>query len=146
MIQPSYKPHDMYHANLSPVLVETQDQHDKLAADGWTDTYQHQPFPTTLYREVEQKDKNGTVIEPLIQSQQVTSADHGLGPDWIPFEQLPSVQARVAAAPPIAVRSEGGDMKPVDSGVQTTEPVEPAFTKNVVVPDALKEAPAKPKK
>lgn len=135
MIQTSYKPHDMYHANLAPVLVETQDQHDKLAAEGWTDTYQHQPFPSTLYREIEQKDKDGKIIDPLIQSQQVKDANHGLGPDWVSYDQLPSVQAAVAAAPAV-----------LRSDVQTTEAIEPEFKKNVVVPDALKDTTAKLKK
>lgn len=65
-IAQAYKAHDMYHADELPRRVETQAEHDALAAAGWTKEYQHQAFPTTVVK----NDEDG-----VMQSQQVADAD-----------------------------------------------------------------------
>lgn len=49
-ITQSYKHHLMYPAIGKPVEVTSDDQRVELEAKGYTLSYQHQAFPTTVYK------------------------------------------------------------------------------------------------
>lgn len=49
-IAQGYKPHPMFHGTDAPRQITSQAERDAAEAEGFTMSYQHQPFPTTLYK------------------------------------------------------------------------------------------------
>lgn len=79
-IQQGYPQHFMHHANEKPVMVDSQEQHDKLKAEGWTKEYQHQAFPSKRYKATV-KDKDGVMQYDTKEVASQQEADD-LGKGW----------------------------------------------------------------